>query len=156
MKKKNGVKMKRFNIETVVGLFLVLGFLCFSYLSIKLGDVSFFGDDTYIVEARFRSTSGLKEGAIVEIGGVKIGKVAKIYLDQENSETVLKLAIDREVKLQEDIIASIRTSGIIGDKFVNIEPGGSEDYIPPEGEITETESSINLEELVSKYIFEKK
>lgn len=148
--------MKRLNIEMAVGLFLILGFLCFAYLSIKLGDVEFWGDESYPVEARFNSVSGLKEGALVEIGGVRVGKVVSVALDPEEYEAVLKLDIDKGVKLQDDSIASIRTAGIIGDRYVDITPGGSEDYIEPGGEITETESAINLEELVSKYIFEKK
>ncbi len=148
--------MKRLNIEAAVGLFLILGFLCFAYLSIKLGDIELWGEKSYAVEARFNSISGLKEGALVEIGGVRVGKVAAVKLDSEEYEAVVNLSIDKGVKLQDDSIASIRTAGIIGDRYVNITPGGSEEYIEPGGEITETESAINLEELVSKYIFEKK
>ena len=147
--------MKRFNIEIAVGLFMVLGFLCFAYLSIRLGNIGVFQDDSYTVKAQFGSISGLKEGAVVEIAGVKVGKVKKIQLHQGDYEAVVDLSIDNNVILQEDSIASIRTAGIIGDKYVKITPGGSEDIIEPNGEITETESSINLEELVSKYIFEK-
>jgi len=147
--------MKRFNIEIAVGLFMVLGFLCFAYLSIRLGNIGVFQDDSYTVKAQFGSISGLKEGAVVEIAGVKVGKVKKIQLHQGDYEAVVDLSIDNNVILQEDSIASIRTAGIIGDKYVKITPGGSEDIIEPNGEITETEASINLEELVSKYIFEK-
>lgn len=147
--------MKRLNIEVAVGLFLVAGFLCFAYLSVRLGDLRPFGDDAYTVTARFNSISGLKEGASIEIAGVKIGRVGRIHLDQEEYEAVVELAVDRGVKLQDDSIASIRTAGIIGDKFVHVSPGGSEEYLEPGGEIFETESAISLEELVSKYIFEK-
>ncbi len=147
--------MKRFNVEVAVGVFVVLGFLCFAYLSVKLGDVKLFGDDSYPVTARFASVSGLKEGATVEIGGVRVGKVSAITLDSENYEAVVKLAINRGVALQEDSIASVRTAGIIGDRYVDISPGGSEGNIPSGGEIVETESAINLEQLVSKYMFEK-
>lgn len=148
--------MKRINAETAVGLFLVAGFLCFAYLSVKLGDVSLFGDKTYPVVARFNSISGLKEGATVEIAGVKIGKVARIALLPESYQAQVEMGINRGVILQEDSIASIRTAGIIGDKYVNISPGGSPEIIKPGGRIVETESAINLEEMVSKYIFEKK
>jgi len=79
--------------------------------------------------------------------------VSKIYLD--NYEAVVELLINPEIKIQDDAIASIRTQGIIGDKYVKISPGGSEDYIGPKGLITETESAVDIEELVSKYIFEK-
>jgi phospholipid/cholesterol/gamma-HCH transport system substrate-binding protein len=148
--------MKRLNIELIVGIFLVVGFACFAYLSIKLGDVEIFGDRTYQVSARFNSVSGLKVGDVVEMAGVKIGTVKKITLDPKDYEAVVQLELQRDVHLQEDSIASIRTSGIIGSKYVDITPGGLEELIPPGGEIFDTESAINLEKLVSKYIFEKK
>lgn len=147
--------MKRFNVETAVGLFLVVGFLCFAYISVKLGNVDLFGPQTYRVTAKFNSISGLKVGANVEIAGVKIGRVANIKLATGDYVAVVALDIDKGIALQEDCIASIRTAGIIGDKYVSITPGGFDDLIPPGGEITETEGAINIEELISKYIFEK-
>jgi len=149
--------MRKLNVELIVGLFMIVGFLGFAYLSVKLGDVDLFGDSrSYPLQARFNSISGLKEGAFVEIAGVKVGKVAQIRLDKEDYEAVVTLVIDREVPVQEDSIASIRTAGIIGDRYVNITPGGADDYLQPGAEIEETESAISLEELVSKYIFEGK
>jgi phospholipid/cholesterol/gamma-HCH transport system substrate-binding protein len=147
--------VKRFNVEVAVGLFMIVGFVSFAWLAVKLGDVSLFGEDTYGVKARFTSISGLKEGATVEIAGVRVGKVTNIVLDGEDYEAVVSLDINSGVNLQDDIIASIRTAGVIGDKFIDLTPGGSEEFIGPEGEIFETESSISLEKLISKYIFEK-
>lgn len=147
--------MKKLNIEMAVGIFLVAGFFCFAYISVKLGDVNLFGDKMYQVTARFHSVSGLKEGDIVEMAGVQIGTVKRIALDPEAYEAIIRLELKNDIRLQEDSIASIRTSGIIGSKYVDITPGGLEDYIQPGGEIFETESAINLEKLVSKYIFEK-
>lgn len=147
--------MKRLNIETAVGVFMVIGFLCFAWLSVRLGDVNLFAKETYSVEARFNSISGLKPGAIVEISGVRVGKVVAISLDQEDYLAVVGMEIEKGVELQEDSIASVRTSGIIGDKFVKISPGGMDELIEDGGEIEETESAISLEELISKYIFEK-
>lgn len=147
--------MRKLNLEIAVGLFMVAGFLCFAWLSIKLGDVGLFGPPTYTVNANFGSVSGLKPGAIVEIAGVQVGKVAAIHLDRKKYEASVDLAIERGVNLQTDSIASIRTAGIIGDRYVNISPGGADKIIAPGGRIAETESAINLEELVSKYIFEK-
>jgi phospholipid/cholesterol/gamma-HCH transport system substrate-binding protein len=146
--------MKRFNIEMVVGLFLITGLLCFTYLAIRLGDVGLFRENAYPVTAKFISISGLKEGATVELAGVRIGKVTKIDLDQEDYEAEVEMSIKGDVKLTEDVIASIRTQGIIGDRFIKITPGGSKDYLQAGMEIEETESAISLEELVSKYIFE--
>ena len=145
--------MKNINIETGVGIFLIAGLLCLGYLSVKLGDVNLFGSDRYLVSARFANVSGLKVGASVEVAGVSVGKVSKINLD--DYEALVELEIDPDIRLQEDAIASIRTQGIIGDKYVKIKVGGSEEYIDEGGELLETESAIELEELVSKYIFEK-
>jgi phospholipid/cholesterol/gamma-HCH transport system substrate-binding protein len=145
--------MKKITIETGVGIFLIAGLLSIFYLSVRLGDVNLFGTKQYAIKARFANISGLKEGATVEIAGVTVGKISKILL--EDYEASVELLIDPEVKLQEDSIASIRTQGIIGDKYIKINPGGAEEYIKPGGEIFETESTIDLEELVGKYIFDK-
>lgn len=146
--------MKRFNLEVVVGLFMLLGFACFVFMSVKLGDVNIFNDKTYTVNARFGSVAGLKQGATVDIAGVTVGKVANIELNYKTYEAMVSMQIKPAVKLQEDCIASIRTSGIIGDRYISILPGGSLDLIEDGGEIFETESAINFEELLSKYIFE--
>ena len=146
--------MRKFNVEIVVGLFVVAGFLCFAWLSVRLGDVGIFDPPTYTVTAEFGSVSGLKPGAIVEIAGVQVGKVTQIVLNDKKYEARVELSIRKGVALPDDSIASIRTAGIIGDRYLDISPGGSEKLIAPGGRIRETESAINLEELVSKYIFE--
>ena len=146
--------MENENSYLSVGLFVLLGALALLYLSFTLGESDVLGDEQYALQARFVSASGLRTGAFVEIGGVVVGKVAEITLDYETYEAKVTLHLDKAVRLQEDAIASIRTSGIIGDKFVKISPGGSDAYLEAGEEIIETESSINLEELISKYIFE--
>jgi phospholipid/cholesterol/gamma-HCH transport system substrate-binding protein len=148
--------MRKMNLEMIVGLFLLAGFASFSFIAIKMGDIRLFMQESYPVTAKFVSISGLKEGAVVELAGVKVGKVSRIQLDGGDYEAVVHMDIDKNVRLSDDSIASIRTAGIIGDRFVKLTPGGSEDYLGPGEEIQETESAINLEELVSKYIFEKK
>lgn len=145
--------MKKINIETGVGIFLIAGLICLGYLSVKLGDLNLFGTRQYTVKARFANVSGLKEGAVIEIAGVNVGKVGKIKLN--DYEALVDLLINPGVKLQEDSIASIRTQGIIGDKYVKIKVGGAEEYIKEDGELLETESAIELEELIGKYIFDK-
>lgn len=147
--------MKRINIEVAVGLFVVVGFVCFAWMSVRLGDVGLFDAPSYQVSARFGSVSGLKSGSKVEISGVQVGKVISIALEPDSYEAIVQLEIDQEISLQEDVIASIRTAGIIGDRYVNIAPGGLDEMITDGGEITETESAINLEDLLSKYIFQK-
>jgi phospholipid/cholesterol/gamma-HCH transport system substrate-binding protein len=148
--------MKKMNLEMIVGLFLLTGFASFSFIAIKMGDIRLFMEDNYPLSARFVSISGLKEGAVVEVAGVKVGKVSSIELDGGDYEAVVHMDISKAVHLSDDSIASIRTAGIIGDRFIKLTPGGSEDYLAPGAEIQETESAISLEELVSKYIFEKK
>lgn len=140
--------------EIVVGLFLLLGLICVSWLAIRLGDISMFGQDRYQVVARFTSASGLRQGAYVEAGGVRVGIVDSIGFDPERYQAVVVMSIDNGVPISEDAVASIRTAGIIGDKFVKITPGGAEGMLSAGMEIVETEPSINLEELISKYIFE--
>ncbi|MGE0485893.1 MAG: outer membrane lipid asymmetry maintenance protein MlaD [Gammaproteobacteria bacterium] len=141
-------------IEIGVGMFMLLGIACLVYLAVRLGDVDLFGNERYALDARFVSSSGLKPGAFVEVGGVRVGKVADIRLDPATYESVVRLELEPSVRLQDDAIASIRTEGIIGDKFVKITPGGSDELLAPGDTIFETESSISLEELISKYIFE--
>jgi len=146
--------MNRISIETTVGIFILAGLLCLAYISVKLGDIELFGTKQYVVKARFTNIAGLTEGSEIEIAGVPVGKVSKIKL--VNDQAVVELLINPDVKIQEDSIASIRTQGIIGDKYVKISPGGSEEYVKPNGFISDTESTVDIEELISKYIFEKK
>lgn len=146
--------MGNMKVEASVGLFMVAGLAALGFLAIQLGDFDWLGSDRYRLEARFVSSSGLKPGAFVEVGGVRVGKVKGIHLDPESYESVVGIELDPAVELQEDSIASIRTEGIIGDKFVKITPGGSDLILAPGDVILETESSISLEELISKYIFE--
>ena len=145
--------MKRATLETIVGIFVFIGLLCLAYLSIKLGKMEMFGGDYYKVYADFDSVSGLKSGASVEVAGVAVGKVGRIILDPKNgSRARVYLQINGGVKLQDDVIAAVRTSGIIGDKFIQVKPGGSDKLLADGGRIRETESSVDLEELLSKYI----
>ena len=146
--------MRKINVEIAVGIFLVIGFLSFAWVAIRLGDVSIFGRDTYTLRAHFGSVGALKAGAPVQVAGVPVGEVTAIRLDPEYYEAVVEMAIEEGIQLQEDSIASIRTTGIIGEQYISISPGGSFDYLQPGGVIAETESAISLEELISKYIFE--
>ena len=146
--------MKKMNVEMIVGVFLLAGFISFAWLAVKMGDINPFADETYPVTARFTSISGLKEGATIELAGVIVGKVSNIELDTGDYEAVVHLNINKQVELQDDTIASIRTSGIIGDKYIKISPGGSDIILESGDEIEETEPAISLEELVSKYIFD--
>jgi len=146
--------MKKINTEFVVGLFMLAGFLAFAYLSSQMGEFSVFSlERNYTLTAEFDNVSGLKVGATIEIAGVNVGKVSDIRLGEHGLARVT-LLINQEVKISDDAIASIRTQGLIGDKYIKIIQGADEEMLADGGEIFDTESAIDFEELVSKYIFE--
>jgi len=145
--------MERSRINIAVGLFVLIGILGLAYLSIQLGRVSLLGATGYVVTADFPSVGGLKAGSTVEIAGVEIGRVEAIGLADYQARVTLR--IHAGVKLQEDSIASIKTKGLIGEKYLRISPGGSDRLIPPRGRIREVEAPVDFEELLSKYIFGK-
>lgn len=146
--------MRQWTVETYVGLFVVAALAGIFFLATKMGEVGVFQPETYTVKAHFASVSGLKQGALIELAGVRVGKVREIQLDPDTYEALLYMDVERGVELQEDTIASIRTAGIIGDRYVKLTPGGADMLLEDGDEIIETESAISLEELVSKYIFE--
>jgi len=145
--------MKKATLETIVGIFVLIGVCCLAYLSIKLGKMEIMGGDDYQLYADFDSVSGLKSGASVEVAGVEVGRVSRIILDPKNgSKARVYMQIKKDVKLQDDVIAGVRTSGIIGDKFIQLKPGGSDKLLANGERIRETEAAVDLEELLSKYI----
>lgn len=145
--------MERTKVNIGVGFFVVLGVLALAYLSVNLGRVSLFGGSGYVVTAYFPSVGGLKAGATVEIAGVEVGRVESIGLDDYQARVVLRF--DPHIQVQEDAIASIKTKGLIGEKFIRISPGASEKLIGPGGRLREVEAPVDLEELISKYVFGK-
>ncbi|MFT5320314.1 MAG: phospholipid/cholesterol/gamma-HCH transport system substrate-binding protein [Pseudohongiellaceae bacterium] len=145
--------MNKINIELITGIFVIIGIVCFTWLAVSVAGATFREQPGYSLSARFTSISGLRDGAIVEGAGVRIGTVTGIDFDPEAFEAIVHLRINEDVPIQEDAIASIRTQGIIGEKYINIVPGGFDELLTEGMEIYETESSISLEELVSRYIF---
>jgi phospholipid/cholesterol/gamma-HCH transport system substrate-binding protein len=143
--------MEKKGLELGVGLFLLVGLLCLGYLSFKLGDIHLWGTSDYVVYAKFSNVAGLKEKATVTMAGVPIGLVKSIRL--EDGQALLTLNIHKNVQLEDDVIASIKTMGIIGDKYVTVSPGASEQLIKPGGMIRDTQPPLDLENLVSKYVF---
>jgi phospholipid/cholesterol/gamma-HCH transport system substrate-binding protein len=145
--------MKKYSMESVVGIFVVIGLLCVGYMTVKLGKVSLFGDDNYTLYAGFGSVSGLRVDSPVEIDGIEVGRVKRLNIDQEKQAALVELRIRKGIKVYDDAIASVKTAGLIGDKFVKIDPGGSGEILKPGGRIIDTASPIDLEELIAKYIF---
>jgi len=145
--------MKKFDLELSVGLFMIAGIICLGYLSIKLGKMEVFGSKGYEVYALFSNIGGLKTGSSIVVAGVDVGRVKSITLENYQARVVLNLP--RSVKIQEDAIASIKTKGLIGEKYIEITPGGSEKIIPPGGRIRDTQPAVDLEELISNFVFGK-
>ncbi|HKY73414.1 MAG TPA: outer membrane lipid asymmetry maintenance protein MlaD [Nitrospira sp.] len=142
--------MEKTKLEFIVGVFVLVGIVCLGYLSIKLGKLELIGGNVYEVVAQFNTASGLKAGSSVEIAGVEVGRVRAITLQEDRAAVVL--AVDSHVKLYTDTIASIKTRGIIGEKFLALSPGGGGDPLKPGDTIRDTESGLDLEELVSQYV----
>jgi phospholipid/cholesterol/gamma-HCH transport system substrate-binding protein len=146
--------MRKIDLELIVGLFLLIGIIALSYISVKLGKMEWVGGGGYQVVAVFSSAGGLKVGAAVEIAGVEVGRIKSLALDEDYQARVV-LDIDTDVSLQDDSMASIRTKGLLGEKYVDITPGGTEEIIEEGGIIFDTEPPIDLEKLISKFIFGK-
>jgi phospholipid/cholesterol/gamma-HCH transport system substrate-binding protein len=143
----------RLSLELLVGLFMVIGIACLSYLSIRLGKMDVLGQRGYPVYAVFSNIGGLRSGAPVEMAGVDIGRVRRISL--ENYEARVVLEIQDGLVLQEDAIASIKTRGLIGERYIQITVGAADATIQPGGRIRQTEPAVDLESLIGKYMFGK-
>ncbi|MBM9535761.1 outer membrane lipid asymmetry maintenance protein MlaD [Desulfobulbus alkaliphilus] len=145
--------MANTRIEILVGCFLVAGFLAFGWLALKLGDVPWLtGARHYALEAEFSNISGLKSGADVQIAGVTVGRVGHLRLNEDHMALVT-LQIDRNIQIPLDSMASIKSQGIIGDKFIQITLGGDEEFHQPGGLIWDTEPAIDIESLISQFAF---
>ena len=145
--------MKKASVEMTVGIFVLVGLAAILYLTVQLGEFDFLGRDSYTVNARFQSVSGLKAGARVEVAGVVVGKVTGVYLDKKNMTAVVSMDIHKDLKLSDDTIASVRTAGLIGDRYIRLSPGGSDMLLEPGAMIVDTESPVDIEELIGKYVF---
>jgi phospholipid/cholesterol/gamma-HCH transport system substrate-binding protein len=145
--------MKKYSIETTVGIFVVIGLICVGYMTVKLGKASFFGEDSYPLCARFASVSGLRVGSSVEIYGIQVGSVTSLSIDTERQMGIVGIKLNKGVKVYDDATATIKTSGLIGDKLVKIDPGGGGEVLKPGGTITQTSVPADIEDLIGKYAF---
>ena len=141
----------RFDLELAVGTFMVVGIICLGYVSIKLGKIEVWGRPGYEVFAIFSDTGGLRNGAPVVVAGVEVGRVERISL--EDYEARVLLQINPGLKIHDDAIVSIKTSGLIGEKFIQISAGAADELVKPGGRIRQTESSVDIMALISKYAF---
>ncbi|HWR91456.1 MAG TPA: outer membrane lipid asymmetry maintenance protein MlaD [Desulfobacterales bacterium] len=145
--------MQKYSKESVVGVFVLIGLACIGYMTIQLGDLGLFEDDTYSLTARFTRVTGLRSGSVVNMLGLEVGRVGKMTMDQDKQLAVVELRIRKGVRVYEDAIASIRTEGLIGDRYVSIDAGGSGTELKPGDSITETEAPADIMDMVSKYAF---
>ena len=142
-------------IEITVGVFVLLGLLSIGWMAVKLGQVGGLGETGYNLTAVFDDVGGVRNGSDIMMAGVVIGRVADVRL-QDNRKAVTVLHINEGVRIAEDAFASVRTKGIIGDRYIRITQGMEDSYLAEGDEIEETESALNIEDLVSKYIFSGK
>lgn len=145
--------MKKNYSNFLIGLFVLAGIGALLFMSITIGGASVSNTGKYTLVAKFENSSGLKEGAFVEMSGVRVGLIQSINYDPKAFESVVKVSLDNTIIVPDDSVASIRTSGIIGDRFLKISSGGSEMNMEDGDEFIDTESSISIEELISKYMF---
>lgn len=140
-------------METSVGIFLVFGLLCVGYMTVKLGHITFLGDNSYSLLARFTTVTGLRVGSLVYMSGIEVGRVETLTIDQKNQKGVVKMRIQKGINIYDDAIASIKTEGLIGDMYVSIDPGGAGALLKPGGVITETQQPLDIADIVGKYAF---
>jgi phospholipid/cholesterol/gamma-HCH transport system substrate-binding protein len=145
--------MRKFDLELGVGLFMIAGILALGYLSVGLAKMEVMGQKGYDLEAVFSNSGGLKSGASVVIAGVEVGRVKSIRLDDYRA--LISIHLSSGIKIQEDSIATIKTKGLIGEKYVEITPGGSEDILKAGQKIRDTQPPVDLEQLISSYVFGK-
>jgi len=145
--------MKKYAMETAVGIFVAIGLLCVGYLTVKLGNVGLLEGDQVRILAKFSSVTGLRAGSSVQIYGIEVGRVDKIGMDADYQQAQVEMLIRKDVKIYEDAIAAIKTEGLIGDKYVSIDPGGMGDPLKPGDSIIQTQAAVDVGDLISKYAF---
>lgn len=143
--------------DTLVGLFVAAGIVALFFLSLQVSNIrSLMPADTYVITARFSNSGGLKVKSPVSVAGVRIGRVSNIYIDKETYESVVEMSIESKYDtLPEDSSATIYTAGLLGEQYINLDPGGSFDYLKNGDRIEITQSAIVLEEVIGRFLFQK-
>ena len=148
--------MSRRGIETLVGLFVLLGIAALLFLALKAANLSSFsGDETYTLTAKFDNIGGLKVRSPVRSAGVTVGRVTSIALDPKTYQGVVKLDVQKSVQVPADSSARILTSGLLGDQYVGLEAGAQEKNLAAGDTIRQTQSAVVLESLISQFLFSK-
>lgn len=144
--------MNNRKIEFLVGCFVLLGMGAILYLAIQVGSARVFGGDNYQLQARFSSTSGVNVGSRVEIAGVRVGTVTSIVLN-DNFYSIVTFELPSSIQLDDDTIVSVKTAGLIGDRYLDISPGGSGLSFEAGDMIVDTEPALDIEGLISRFAF---
>ena len=148
--------MERKTIDLWVGIFMLMGVGALLWLSLRVGN---FGEDrpssTYVVEAKFSNIGGLKAKAPVKSAGVLVGRVSDIKFDNERFQAAVALTMDKRYSFPKDTSASILTSGLLGEVYIGLEPGGEEKKLNNGDKITLTQSAVVLERLIGQFMFGK-
>jgi phospholipid/cholesterol/gamma-HCH transport system substrate-binding protein len=145
--------MKNTKLELSVGIFVILGIAALAYLTIQVGTGSMLNGDTYLIESRFANAGGLHTGSSVLLAGVTVGRVEGIRMEPSDYSAIVTLRVLSTLRLPMDSMASIKTTGLIGDKFISLSPGADETYLASGSRITMTESAVDLESLIGKMAF---
>lgn len=140
--------------DTLVGIFVACSITALFFMAMQISNLSSFSQDgAYTIIARFENSGGLKVRSPVSVAGVRVGRVANISIDKESYESIVAMDIDAQYNLPDDTSASIFTAGLLGEQYVSLEPGGSEEFIEPDGAIDITQSAIVLEEVIGQFLF---
>lgn len=140
-------------IETSVGLFVLVGLIALAVLAISVGGGRLTLPSSHLLTARFTNAGGLLPGSTVRIAGVSVGEVQKIQLKPEDLSALVTFRIESDLKLDDDTVAAIRSAGLIGDKFIALKPGSSGVALKPGAVIVDTESTVDLEDLIARFAF---
>jgi len=140
-------------LHVSIGLFLIAGLVCAAYLALTLANTTLLSRNMYSITAKFTAVNGLRSGSNVEISGVYVGKVTDIRLDPDLYQAVVTMQVQNSVPIPVDSTAAIKTSGLIGDKYISIIPGGDDVVLKDNDILMDTQAAVDIEELISKYVF---
>ncbi|RDH88882.1 MAG: outer membrane lipid asymmetry maintenance protein MlaD [endosymbiont of Seepiophila jonesi] len=149
--------MKIRQVEIAVGAFMAAGLIALFFLAMQVSNLSAFTTgEGYEVTARFDNIGGLKVRSPVAMAGVRLGRVVEIRYDQSSYEALVTLRIESQYdQIPDDTFAKIYTSGLLGEQYIGLDPGGSEEMLADGGEITMTQSALVLEEIIGQFLFSK-
>ncbi|CAH1385811.1 outer membrane lipid asymmetry maintenance protein MlaD [Candidatus Nitrotoga sp. M5] len=148
--------MTRTTLDLWVGIFVVAGFAALTVLALKVGNLSTYNtSETYQLQAYFSNIGGLKSQASIKSSGVLIGRVSQISLDSERFEAKVTMLIDKRYQFPKDTFANILTSGLLGEQYIGLMPGGDEKFLKAGDEIKKTQSAMVLEDLIGKFLYSK-